>query len=111
MQESTAHATKTSNQVRSPAEEAAEAEDPGQEANRQEEIVQHHGWLLIIVGLLIAGIGLVWLIAPSIPWFGKLPGDISVERENFRFYFPIVTCIVISVALTGIMWLARYLSR
>jgi hypothetical protein len=84
---------------------------PLQEADRQEEMMQHPGWLLIIIGLLIAGIGLIWLIAPPISWLGKLPGDISVERENFRFYFPIVTCIVISVVLTGIMWLVRFLSR
>ena len=68
-------------------------------------MMQHPGWLLIIVGLVIAGIGVVWLIAPSIPWLGKLPGDIAVERESFRFYFPVVTCIVISAALTGIVWL------
>ena len=41
--------------------------------------MQHPGWLLIAVGLLIAGIGLVWLLAPSIFWLGKLPGDISIE--------------------------------
>jgi hypothetical protein len=74
-------------------------------------MMQHPGWLLIIVGLIIAGIGAVWLLTPHIPWLGKLPGDIVVERENFRFYFPIVTCIVISVVLTGIMWLARFFSR
>ncbi|MHB8975013.1 MAG: DUF2905 domain-containing protein [Pirellulaceae bacterium] len=107
----TANATQTSNQVRSPAEEDANAESAGQEADRQEEMMQHPGWLLIIIGLLIAGIGLIWLIAPPIPWLGKWPGDISVERENFRFYFPIVTCIVISVVLTGTMWLVRFLSR
>ncbi len=73
--------------------------------------MQHPGWLLIIIGLLIAGVGLVWLMAPSIPWLGKLPGDISIERENFRFNSPIVTCIVISVVLTCIMWLIRFLSR
>ena len=73
--------------------------------------MQHPGWLLIIVGLIIAGIGVVWLFAPSISWLGKLPGDIAVERENFRFYFPIVTCIVISVVLTGIVWLVRFFSR
>ena len=74
-------------------------------------MIQHPGWLLIAVGLLIAGIGLVWLIAPSIPWLGKLPDDISIERQNFRFYFPIMTCIVLSVLLTGIIWLVRFLSR
>jgi hypothetical protein len=74
-------------------------------------MMQHPGWLLIIVGLIIAGIGVVWLIAPSIPWFGRLPGDVAIERENFRFYFPIVTCILISVVLTGIVWLVRSFSR
>lgn len=66
---------------------------------------------MIIVGLIIAGIGVVWLIAPSIPWLGRLPGDVAIERENFRFYFPIVTCILISVVLTGIVWLVRSFSR
>lgn len=73
--------------------------------------MQHPGWILIIVGLIITGVGVVWLIAPSIPWLGRLPGDIAIERENFRFYFPIVTCIVISVVLTGIVWLVRFFSR
>jgi hypothetical protein len=40
-----------------------------------------------------------------------LPGDIAVERENFRFYFPVATCIVISVVLTGIIWLVRIFAR
>ena len=73
--------------------------------------MQHPGWLLLIVGVFIAVIGLAWLFAPSIPWLGKLPGDIVIERENFRFYFPLATCILISVLLTGIMWLVRYFSR
>ena len=54
-------------------------------------MTQHPGWLLVVAGLIIFGIGVVWLLAPSIPWLGKLPGDISVERENLRFYFPVVT--------------------
>jgi hypothetical protein len=73
--------------------------------------MQHPGWALVIVGLVIAALGAVWLLAPYIPWLGRLPGDIAVERPNFRFYFPVVTCIVLSVLLTGIMWLVRYLSR
>ena len=59
--------------------------------------MRHPGLTLIVIGLLIAGIGLVWLISPSIPWLGKLPGDIRIERENFRFYFPLTTCILLSV--------------
>ena len=45
--------------------------------------MQHPGWVLVIVGVLIAVIGLVWLFAPSIPWLGKLKGDIAIERESF----------------------------
>jgi hypothetical protein len=63
--------------------------------------MQHLAWTLVIVGVLIAVIGLVWLVALSIPWLGKLPGDIVIERENFRFYFPLATCVLLSVLLTG----------
>jgi hypothetical protein len=50
------------------------------------------GWMLVIGGLLIAGIGLIWVLAPNLPTLGRLPGDIVIERGNSRFYFPIVTC-------------------
>lgn len=73
--------------------------------------MQHPAWILVIVGVLIAVIGAVWLLVPSVPWLGKLPGDIVVERETFRFYFPMTTCIVLSLLLTAIIWLVRYLSR
>ena len=49
----------------------------------------HPGWVLVIVGLMIALIGLTWLLAPPMPWLGRLPGDISIERDNFRFHFPL----------------------
>jgi hypothetical protein len=67
--------------------------------------------MLVIVGLVIAGSGLIWVLAPSLPRLGRLPGDIVIERENGRFYFPIVTCIVISVLLSLVMWLIRAVSR
>ena len=66
---------------------------------------------MIIIGGLIAGIGLVWVLTPSVPWLGKLPGDIAIERDNFRFYFSLATCVVISLALTGVMWLVRWFSK
>jgi Protein of unknown function (DUF2905) len=69
------------------------------------------GWMLIIAGLVIAGIGLVWVFAPNLPRLGRLPGDIVIERENSRFYFPIVTCIVISLILSLVTWLIRNLMR
>lgn len=73
--------------------------------------MQHPGWTLVLVGLVIAGIGLVWAVAPSIPWLGKLPGDIVINREHFRFYFPLTTCIVLSLLLTVVLWLVRFFLR
>lgn len=73
--------------------------------------MHHPAWSLIVIGILIVGIGLVWLVAPSMPWLGTLPGDVVIERKDFRLYFPIMTCIVLSLALTGLMWLVRYFSR
>ena len=76
-----------------------------------ESIMNGAAWSLIALGLLICGIGVVWLLAPSIPWLGRLPGDIRIERENVRFYFPLATCILVSLLLTGILWMARWISR
>lgn len=73
--------------------------------------MQHPAWTLIVIGVVIAGIGLVWLLALSIPWLGKLPGDIRIEGENSQIFIPITTCILLSLLLTGIMWLVRYFSR
>lgn len=61
---------------------------------------------LIIIGAVLVLIGLLW------PWItklglGRLPGDIVIEREGFRFYFPITTMIVISLVLSLILWLFR----
>jgi Protein of unknown function (DUF2905) len=69
------------------------------------------GGMLVIGGLVIAGLGLIWVLAPNLPRLGRLPGDIVIERGNGRLYFPIVTCIVISVVLSLVMWLFRSLVR
>ncbi len=60
--------------------------------------------VLIVVGLTIAAVGLLW------PWLarlglGRLPGDISIEGEHGSFYFPLATCILLSVILSLVMWL------
>lgn len=62
--------------------------------------------ILIVAGLALLAAGILW------PWLGqiglgRLPGDIVVERPNFRFYFPWVTCLLISVVLTLLFWLFR----
>jgi Protein of unknown function (DUF2905) len=65
------------------------------------------GWVLLVLGLVIDGVGLAWILAPSIPWLGRLPGDIRIERENFRFYFPLGTCLLLSLVLSLVLWLVR----
>ena len=58
------------------------------------------GRLLILFGVVSIVVGLVLLIAPRIPWLGRLPGDVIVQRERFTLYVPIVTSLVVSIVLT-----------
>jgi len=62
------------------------------------------GRILLVMGLVIAGIGLVLIFAGKIPWFGKLPGDFFRQGKNVSFYFPLMTCILVSIILTLILW-------
>ncbi|OOC48280.1 MULTISPECIES: DUF2905 domain-containing protein [Thioalkalivibrio] len=62
-------------------------------------------WLIIIGGLIVL-IGLLWPWLGKIPW-GRLPGDIVIERENARFYFPLTTMIIVSVGITILLALFR----
>lgn len=73
--------------------------------------MQHPGWTLIVIGLLIAGIGVLWVSGVSLSWLGHLPGDIRIENENTRIYIPITTCILLSLVLSGALWVIRLLSR
>jgi len=62
---------------------------------------------MVVAGLLLAIIGaILWKFGGFGP-LGRLPGDISVQKENFSFSFPIVTCLLLSVVLTFLMWLFR----
>lgn len=63
------------------------------------------GKTLILIGLLLAVVGLVLTFVEKLPWLGRLPGDIVVKRENFTFYFPLATSIIISIILTLLFWL------
>lgn len=61
------------------------------------------GRLLIFLGIILAVAGTLFMFIGRIPWFGKLPGDIYIKRENFTFYFPLATSILISIILTLIL--------
>ena len=58
------------------------------------------GKLLVVIGLVVAWIGLVLLLAGKIPWLGRLPGDFFYRGKNFTFYFPVVTMLLLSLVLT-----------
>jgi len=58
------------------------------------------GKTLILLGAVLVVLGVIFLIAPKIPFLGKLPGDIHLKGKNWSFSFPVVTCIVISIVLT-----------
>jgi hypothetical protein len=61
---------------------------------------------LIITGLIIAAIGVLWPVIGKFP-LGRLPGDIIIRKENFNFYFPLASCILVSVIITIIFWLFK----
>ncbi|HXI01590.1 MAG TPA: DUF2905 domain-containing protein [Candidatus Saccharimonadales bacterium] len=61
--------------------------------------------ILVVVGLALVALGLLLYALPSVPFLGRLPGDIRIERPGFRLYVPITSCIVASLILTFILWL------
>ena len=63
------------------------------------------GKILIIGGLTLILFGLILVFGQKIPFLGKLPGDIFIQRKNFTFYFPLATSILISIILSLILWL------
>ena len=60
--------------------------------------------ILIIVGFILIVLGVAWPLIKKIG-FGHFPGDIIIRKENFSFYFPIVTCIVVSIVISLVIWL------
>jgi hypothetical protein len=62
---------------------------------------------LILLGFILVGLGVALLLLPKIPGLGRLPGDIIIKRENFTFYFPLGTCILVSLIVSLIFWLMR----
>ncbi|MDH3544242.1 MAG: DUF2905 domain-containing protein [Desulfuromonadales bacterium] len=65
------------------------------------------GRALIILGLLLVGIGLFLSYGGKFNFLGRLPGDIRVEKENFSFFFPLGTCLLISLFFSLLLWLFK----
>jgi hypothetical protein len=65
------------------------------------------GKILFVLGVVVALVGLVLWTGLGKGWLGRLPGDIHYARGNFTFYFPVVTCILVSLLFTLIFWLFK----
>jgi Protein of unknown function (DUF2905) len=66
------------------------------------------GRLVAVIGLVLVIAGVIlWRFPSLFGWVGKLPGDISVQKGNLSLYFPIVTCVLVSIVITLLGWLFR----
>jgi uncharacterized protein HemY len=65
------------------------------------------GKTLIYLGLLLVLVGVIFMLAGKVPWLGHLPGDITIQKDRFTFYFPITTCIVISIIISLVLYFFR----
>ena len=65
------------------------------------------GKIFIYLGLVLVVIGVVVILAGKLPWLGRLPGDISIERDNFSFYFPLATSILVSIIISLVLYFLR----
>ncbi|MBN2232471.1 MAG: DUF2905 domain-containing protein [Deltaproteobacteria bacterium] len=69
--------------------------------------LQGLGKLLVIAGIGIAAVGVLLLLAGKIPFLGRLPGDIYIKKDNYTVYFPMVTCLVISLVISLLLAIFR----
>lgn len=63
------------------------------------------GKVLVVFGAVMIVVGVFLMFSGKLPWTGRLPGDVVVERKNFTFYFPLATSIILSIVLTLLFWL------
>jgi hypothetical protein len=68
--------------------------------------MENLGKMLVSIGVLVAVVGLIlWLAGDKLSWFGRLPGDIRIDKPGFQFYAPLMTSLLISIGLTLALWL------
>lgn len=74
--------------------------------------MENMGKILMVTGVVLTICGaLIWLLGGKLSSFGNLPGDIKIVNENMRFYFPITTMILVSLILSGLLWVVRWVLR
>ena len=73
--------------------------------------LQTLGRALMLIGALVAAFGAVLVFGPQIPWLGRLPGDVLIQRERFSLYVPVASCLLVSVILSVIFWLMGQFRR
>ena len=69
--------------------------------------MQGFGKTLILVGIILLVLGIIFSLGPKIPYVGKLPGDLYIQRGRFTFYFPLATCLVLSLVFTLVLYIFR----
>ena len=65
------------------------------------------GKMLLFAGLLVAAIGALFLLSDKVGWIGRLPGDITIRRENFTLHLPLATCLLVSAIVSLLFWIFR----
>ena len=70
-------------------------------------VMNELGKAIFVIGVVIAAVGLLLWSDVGKNWLGRLPGDIEYTKGNFNFYFPVVTCLLLSLILTLLLWLFR----
>ncbi len=70
-------------------------------------MISNIGKLIIFFGIILIAIGIISTLGAKINWLGRLPGDIYVQKKNFTFYFPLATCIIVSIVISLILTLLR----
>jgi uncharacterized protein HemY len=69
------------------------------------------GKILVLFGFIIAGVGALMMFSDKIPFIGKLPGDVTIRKENFHVYIPVTTSILVSVVISVVWWLISLLNK
>jgi hypothetical protein len=77
------------------------------------DVTFHMGRFLVIIGIILVVVGLMVMAGSRFSSFGlgRLPGDIAYKGKHFQIYFPIVTCVVLSAAVTLVLWVISFLTR